>query len=58
MSTIALGVPYKDSISIFNSKIVLETVEKRFPDWAAQCGAMIRYRPPNGRHDSSVAPPG
>ena len=36
METIRLGVPYKDSSSIANSKIVLEAVKERFPDWADQ----------------------
>ena len=37
MPTIEFGVPYKDSTSDVNSKIVLEAVKQRFPDWAAQC---------------------
>ena len=36
MNTIALGVPYKDSFSIHNSKLVLEEVQKLFPEWAPQ----------------------
>ena len=34
---LSLGVPYKDSFSIHNSKIVLEEVKKRFPEWFDQC---------------------
>lgn len=37
MSPVELGVPYKDSTSDFNSKIVLDAVRQRFPDWADQC---------------------
>lgn len=37
MSTVQLGVPYKDSTSEINSKIVLEAVKQRFPEWVAQC---------------------
>jgi hypothetical protein len=36
MSTIALGVPYKDTVSIFNSQLVRAAVQKRFPAWADQ----------------------
>ena len=35
--TVELGVPYKDSFSIHNSKLVLEAVRQRFPDWVDQC---------------------
>lgn len=34
---VALGVPYKDSFSAVNSKIVFDAVKARFPDWADQC---------------------
>ena len=34
---VALGVPYKDSVSAQNSKIVLDAVKARFPAWADQC---------------------
>ncbi len=34
---VELGVPYKDSVSAYNSKIVLEAVRQRFPEWANQC---------------------
>ena len=34
---VALGVPYKDTISAANAKIVRDAVTARFPDWAAQC---------------------
>lgn len=36
-ASVALGVPYKDSVSAANSKIVLDAVRTRFPDWADQC---------------------
>ena len=35
--SVALGVPYKDSVSAQNSKIVLDAVKARFPAWADQC---------------------
>lgn len=35
--TVALGVPYKDTVSAANSKIVHDAVRARFPDWADQC---------------------
>jgi hypothetical protein len=35
--TIPLGVPFKDSFSIVNTKKVLDAVSQRFPDWADQC---------------------
>ena len=34
---VALGVPYKDSVSAQNSKIVIDAVKARFPAWADQC---------------------
>src|SRR5450759_2616269 len=34
---VALGVPYKDSFSAVNSKIVFDAVKARFADWADQC---------------------
>ena len=37
MSTIELGVPYKDAYSIGNSKLVFDAVRQRFPQWADQC---------------------
>ena len=37
MTKLELGVPYKDSTSDFNSKVVLDAVKQRFPNWAAQC---------------------
>ena len=34
---VQLGVPYKDSISIINSKFVRKAVKERFPEWADKC---------------------
>ncbi len=34
---IQIGVPYKDSTSIDNVKIVQDAVAKRFPEWADKC---------------------
>ena len=34
---VPLGVPYKESGSITNSKIVFDAVKERFPAWADQC---------------------
>ena len=39
--SIALGVPYKDTVSALNSKIVQDAVKARFPDWADQCQPYI-----------------
>ena len=36
-TTIALGVPYKDAFSIHNTKVVLDAVRQRFPDWVDRC---------------------
>lgn len=35
--SVALGVPYKDTINAANVKIVHAAVSARFPDWADQC---------------------
>ena len=35
--TVALGIPYKEDASVQNSKIVLDAVKTRFPNWADQC---------------------
>ena len=37
MPTIQLGVPYKDSTSAANARVVHNAVRKRFPAWADQC---------------------
>ena len=37
MSTITLGVPYKDAYSVNNAKIVFNAVRQRFPISADQC---------------------
>ena len=34
---VQFGVPYKDSMSIVNAKVVQEAVAKRFPEWADKC---------------------
>ena len=35
--SVALGVPDKDTVSAANSKIVLDAVRVRFPEWADPC---------------------
>lgn len=38
---IAFGVPYKDTVSAANAKIVRDAVTVRFPAWADQCQPYI-----------------
>lgn len=35
--TVMLGVPYKDAFSVHNTKVVLDAVRVRFPDWVDRC---------------------
>jgi len=41
MPTIELGVRHTNAHSSFNSKLVLDAVRQRFPDWADQCRPYI-----------------
>ena len=37
MPTVTLGVPYKEDFSEMNTKIVMDAVKQRFPEWADHC---------------------
>ena len=65
MTTIQLGVPYKDTFSIFNSKKVIEAVRQRFPEWADLCEPYVNvltfhqwkargYRVKKGEHSIRI----
>ena len=41
MSTIQLGVPYKDTFSTTNAQLVRDAVRQRFPAWADRCEPYI-----------------